>query len=1491
MGHVIPRAGGEADKIGNRYEALWTARQLLYVLAGQITAITVEPLGDLGDGAEFILERRTATEAHQVKRQLGSANEWTLGKLQAKGVLAAARRHVEAGREFHFISLIPSQQVEGLAGRARETSDLESFLKHMLTNKELISGFDYLSDLKCYGSQQAAWTVLRGLHVRCLDERDLRDQNAALANLLLEGAPGLLAMTGLIDIVQQYPGHRLDIDTLERLLPEYGLSRAQLIGSVSLSDRIEALLASWKAGVGHERFQPPIARGETTQIVDLLNADTRALLVTGAAGGGKSAVMYDVVSCFEELGWRVLPIRLDRTGSCATTIELGKHVDLGVSPVTALAAVSQDKPSLLVIDQLDAVSLVAGRAPETFDAIASLVREAQAFPEMRVLLACRAFDTANDHRIRSLAKLLSEDPISVAPLDEEQVRAAVSAMGLSPETLRNRQIALLRSPLNLVLLSTIADQDDALTFGSDKDLFDAYWRHKHRDCRQGRKPTPRFKEVISVLAVEMSRRQRLSVPLSVLDDDDLLLDAGVLESEHVIVRDGNQFAFFHESFFDYAFARQWISRGENLTAFLRSGNQELFRRGQVRQILDHLYSEDHDRFLNEVSELLTSAEIRFHIKHVVLAVLRSLPSPTEHDWRTVEHLIATQPDIESRLWLGLRTAPWVKRLTANGILSQWLASSDSAQNSQAIEVMAGAIAEGLDDIATLIAPHVGRHPQYPDWLRWFARFAKVYKSRPFFELIITSVRRGEYNGRDRELWTSVYGLGTQQPVWATELLSAFLSERPGAFDLEGSGKIEVLLSTEHALIELIDKAATFAPGEFCAALIPYMLRVMSATEIDATARPVDDRHFAVELAYGPSPLHKAQGALFDGAVRALQALIKQSPEHADPLLNTLAADPHESAQCLLYRALQPSAADYAEQAAAWLMEGEHRFFGGNSSNRVWAARELVQAISTHISLRTHEQLEQVILGVRAPWDRRGQRWHQFCLLSALDEARLSTTGRRRLGELQRRFADAPAAPQGVVVVRTQPPISPAAAVHMTDENWLQAMAKHATDSSPSDALGGADELAGVLQNSAAEDPARFARLSLRLTAAVHPAYPRAVLFGLAQAKSPAPVSEALAAIRHLAGLELAETDEWLAHPLGRYLDEDLPDDIIELLLSKALNAASSKEDVWSTPGHNGQPFYGGDIHTNGINTGRGRTAQILGDLLVRDTTGHRTALVAPKLRQMAGDPSVAVRSCVAHLIAASLRHARGEAVSAFEDLAQADDRLLATRPLTMLMGYVANGDVERVAPVISRMLASDYDEVRQSGGYLAVHAGLQLDRVDLLQTVATSQDVPIKTGVAMAAAGYLPHTNNAQKASELLISLANDDDEDVREQVASAAASLRGHSLRPFASVLTTLTASASFEKALPQLLITLAEARDKIDDLIADTAQRFIDLFGSASPDVSRSAAGEAREVMELVLRAYAQAATHDARITALNLIDQLLAAEAFGIEELVEAAERGEG
>jgi hypothetical protein len=1454
---VSPRRGGEADKLGNHYEGTWTVLQLLEVLAGRADSVTVEELGEIGEGVEFTLRRHNGVETHQVKRQHGSANYWTLGALRSEGVLETARRQVTAGRQFHFISTIPAQDLNDLAERARHSPDLQTFVNSLAENKAVKANFDYLSST-VYGSAQVAWETLRGTWARWPGEREVRNWNSALAGLLLTGAPAPAAAVALGDLVIENLAVPLDYQAISDRLGDYELGLAEIVGTPSLARAVGRALTSWKSSIERELLSPPIYRSDADQIANRLVGDERCVFAVGAGGAGKSAVLLGVVERAESEGWAVLAFRLDREEPFSSTAELGQRFGLGISPVSALAAVAQERPSLLVIDQLDAVSKASGRMPLTFDVVADLVREASAFPNMRVLLACRKFDVDNDDRIRTLIQSHQANHSEVRGLSEDQVLAAVEAMGLSSDRLTQQQKELLRLPLHLKLLASIADQAEVFSFATTKDLFDAYWDRKRRDCRERRGSPVRFAEVVSVVADEMSERQRLTVPVSVLDDRDLLDDADVLASEYVLIREGQQIAFFHETFFDYAFARRWTRRGQTLVQFLLAGEQELFRRAQVRQILTYLREESPERFVSEMEALLSEPRVRFHVKEVALALLGALQAPTTAEWQIVERLIGHDLPFAGRLWLALRTLPWFDRLDAEDAIAAWLSGDDEDRQNRALEVMVGGTKERPDRMAQLLAPHAGRVERYPAWLRWVARFADVHDSRALLELLLCAVRRGEYDGHERELSLSVHDLGEKQPEWTVDLLVAHLVERPGALALDSDGRVAALLSRDHGPIRLTIAAAAGAPRRFSEALVPYMLQVMALTAYEPEDGPTVDRHFTHRDLEPPH--HQLGEALLVGAVSALRSFVGQDAEAARPLLEQLAADPHETAQWLLYEALTAGGEAYAEYAATLLLDRESGLYAINSS---WTVRQLIQAISPHLSAESFARVELAIMESRPGWEGRPPGKFSFTLLSAMHESRLSEAGRHRLGELRRLFnVEQPQEPETVTGGFVGSPIPAEAAQRMNDAQWLRAMDRYDADRTDWTTLtGGAIELAQVLKEEVKKDPARFARLALRLTPENHPAYADATLHALGESEVLVDSTLVFEVIQHIAAFPSDDATRWLGWALRRHLKSEIPDDIIGLLLDRALHSADPSEETWSREAAGGPGGYEGDPLAQGINTTRGQTVEILGDILVYDADGQRTALVVPVLDQLADDPSVAVRACTAHLIAACLRHARVEAVTAFQRLIQTDDRLLTTRHVERLIVYIGNGDATIVEPVIQRMINSTDTVVRQAGGRLAAFAGLELGSTDLFATALASTDASVRKGAAQVCAGRLPHTINAAAAGEATQGFINDADNEVREAAAHVAVVLRGKALRPFERELAVLIGSQSFDRAAPQLLITLDQAPDRVDDLIIAFARRFVTVYGAQTGDISTGAAGEAREVGELLLRAYAQAIDVTAR------------------------------
>ncbi|MFC7380644.1 AAA family ATPase [Sphaerisporangium rhizosphaerae] len=1472
---MSPRPAGEPDNV-DRYESAWIVQHVLHVLQGGVEWIMVEDVGERAEGAEFTIHRAGAIEVHQVKRQQGNANAWTVASLRAKGIWAAAARHAEAGRHVHFVSTIPARPVQELSDRARRSASPAEFLDHWLS-EELRTPFDELVSDAIFGSVDTAWKTLRLLWVEWYDEQNIVRTNAVLAGLLLKGAPGSLAAVGLWDLVVQNLGVRLDAAAIEARLEAYGLRQGLTEPDVGLTEQVGALTSRWLDGIERHLLRPFIPRSEVDELVELLSGSDRLLLLTGTAGSGKSSVLHEMAS---KLGMPVLGFRLDRLDPFSTTSGLGELLELGTSPVSALAAVAGDQPCILIVDQVDAVSLLSGRMPKSFDPIADLVREASAFPEMRVVLACRKFDAENDHRIRALTDDLRARRIEIGELSDEAVAEAIADMGLDGSRLSDPQRRLLRVPLHLVLLKTIGAE--ALSFQKTRQLFDAYWRRKCLECKQ-RNGSVRFQRVIAVLADAMSRSQRLSVPSALLDEDDLALDGELLVSEHVLVRDEEQIAFFHEGFFDYAFARGWVIRDQKLVDFLVSGEQELFRRAQVRQIANHLRELDEERFVREIRDLLLDPAVRYHLKDVAITLLGGLSVPTGLECALVVDVLSKVPLFADQLWLALRTGDWFRALDDEGLIEEWMSGADEALRSRAVEIMAGGVRDHPDRVAAILGAHSAADA-YPRWLHFIVMAGTVADSRTLFDLVVSAVRQGNYAGTEHALWISVHGLAQRRPEWALELMAAHLDERLDALALDDAGNVAALTSRDHEALELLRTGARLRPELFCRKFLPYMRRVMALTAKTGD-QPIADRHFGFRLPDQTGD--DLASVLLYGAAGAIKAVAKSDPDTAKALLGDLAGDPYDAAQWLLYQGLAGAGESLAMWAAEIVLQGPHRLLSGYISDSLWTTREVLLTISESLPHEVFSRLESAVLHLSLPFARQNSGPYVFTLLSAMEAGPLSDHGRRRLAELRRAYGtDQPPPPGGMQTGFLRPPIRAEAAERMTDDQWLRAMTKHAENRLDWRTFtGGAAALSQVLQGQVAKDPVRFARLALRLTRETSPAYTNAILMGLREADQPEYAAPIFDAVRHIAGLCRTDNDRWLGWPLHAHLAA-VPPEVIALILDRAIHSPDPADDRH----HHSDGVRDRAEHLYGlaINCVRGIAAGTLAQILAYDADGSRTALVLPDLNRIAADRTVTVRTCAADLVHATLRHARPQALDAFQFLIDTDDVLLATPPMEGLLVSVGYENPEVIRPVAERMLGSWAFETRAAGGRIAAFAAMQWDMSHLLDTVLEGQDLAQRKGAAAVCAHRLSNSSDTRTAELALAQFFDDPEKEVREAAAEVAAALRGLRLRPFGKTLTRLVHSAAFEPALPQLLITLERAPDRIDDFVLACARRFIETHGAQVADIRFAAAADGRSISELLVRAYAQASAVGMRSQILDLLDELLLLGAFGVAERISEFER---
>ena len=638
----MPLPGGPSDKAGNRYEYLWTVRCMMRVMRGEADSIHLEPAGDEGSGIEFTVYDSSGPEHHQVKRQLTGKGVWSLSALASQGVLSHFYKKLhDPNSSCVFVSAHAAHPLDELETRAKDSSSWKDFEGTFISSNEWSGNFNQLHDRWDSPSKEETYNRVKRVNVVTIDEDELRESIESGLEALVAGKPSNI-LSALLDFASNRVHQLLTVTEIWEFLHSRGFTEQQWSHEQPVVDLISEINQTYLSGIQPAGIGGEIVpRGEVDLILDAFDVQSpRMVMVSGRAGVGKTAVISQALRRIQNRNWPMLALRVDRLDPSPTPSELGRSLGLPASPVNVLAAMSQGRDCLLVIDQVDAVSHASGRNPEFFDCISAMLHQARAHENIRVLSACRKFDIDNDPRIRDLIKeggIAKEIP--VGQFDEATVRSLVERLGINQKTLSQRQIDLLRLPIHLRLLEeALPDGNgDATVFQSPKDLFDRFWAYKLRVMHHRVSP-PQVEGVIDRVVKTMTERQALSVPAGSLDEYESVLS--VMVSENVLVGDGQRVSFFHESFFDYIFARRMISSPDfDLVSYILEQGQSLFIRSQVRQVLLHLRDISIQDCSRNLEAVLANEQIRQHIKTIVLSLLGTFDDPTEEEWDIIEPLL------------------------------------------------------------------------------------------------------------------------------------------------------------------------------------------------------------------------------------------------------------------------------------------------------------------------------------------------------------------------------------------------------------------------------------------------------------------------------------------------------------------------------------------------------------------------------------------------------------------------------------------------------------------------------------------------------------------------------------------------------------------------------------------------------------------------------------------------------------------------------------
>ncbi|MFJ5119376.1 hypothetical protein [Kitasatospora sp. NPDC088548] len=1232
-----------------------------------------------------------------------------------------------------------------------------------------------------------------------------------------------------------------------------------------------------------DRVRPPFGlavRSHAQELFGRLVAvdGPTTIVCEGPAGMGKSTVAGEVITMAEDRGWPVLPFRMDEVEADDRTAEaVGRRLGLPASPATLIARVAKGAPALLVVDQLDAASSYSGRIPDVFEAVDDMLEALAASPNIRVVLVARTIDVEKDPRLTSLVgKEGTAERFRLGLLDDQAVSNVLEAGGTSSQVLGRDTLDLLRTPLHLAVFSRLSKRARTTPYRSLQELYAQYTDESRREVERSL-PADAWPDITRQLVDEMSRRETVTVPYALLDrfartDLAVLVSAGVL-----LHADNDRIGFFHETYFDYLFARSFVQSGKDLHDFLAASGQALFRRAQTRQVLEHLRDTDRAEFRRTVVRLLTSDLVRPHLRFVVLAVLEQLDATSE-DWAALDPLAWDEGVTAGKLRVLLALPAWFDAADT-GRWEQWLATPRLVP--LVFPQLTWCTPHHPARVLELVAPYSDADESWRQrLLGWVCTWPSVFS----MDLVRTLIDRGDFDSghagasdTGADFWYLFEQLAEQEAASATRLLGSFLARglqravAAGHGDPFDSGHLSMTGGSHVGT--LVSETAAAAPEETLEHVLPFVIAVAEASH----AAHADRDTVRPRWSFPPSPFDPDfDEALYTAAHDTLRTLAQQDPSSVTEAMGVLAASGGRALALLTCRTY--TVWNQPDEALAWLMADPGRLHLDWRDSACWASRELIAGATRDCRDDTLSRLVRLLLRHYPSWERRPEHRHmfgrtQYVLLGAVDERRRSPEVARRLGELERKFARyPPVGPRHVEAHWVGPPIASSAGEHMTDAHWLSALRKYTeegVDWSRGRPKGGARELASLLGSLASRQPERFVRLGFTFDESIPPPAFTALINGVAGKVQVSNLLDLCAHARHLVG-------EHVGRAVCGAILTAAPHAATHLATIRLLNSCANDPHPASesarTESHPGQYYYGGDLLTAGMNSTRGEAALAIGALLRAADAPVKDLL--PLLDRLARDPVMAVRVCAAEPVTALLRLAPREALDLAECLftgvpVDVHDALTTHELLTWVLLH----DTERFAPELIRALEGPAEAARHAGATWSVLA-MQGRLIPCLPIGPDALTSAARQGAAEMAASDPVH------GAPLLRGMFHDSDTAVRE---AAARSMRAVAELPpevADDLIGSFLSSPAFSEHPEALAQSLSRSTLRLPSRGLEACQALAAVSEEGSREGRRGYALIQRYLIETVLRLYRQG-DPAIRTQCLGIIDGLYRVDAHGLND----------
>lgn len=390
-------------------------------------------------------------------------------------------------------------------------------------------------------------------------------------------------------------------------------------------------------------INPPVKRSEVDSIVSWIEQESdiqspmRIGLLYGKPGIGKSIVMHDLLSVISvREDYLVLGLKSDQI-EFMDTDHLSKMLHLA-KPLEEVIRQQAAKFTrvVLLIDQIDALSLSLSSNRTPLRSLLKLIQRIQVIPNVRIVISCRQYDLEYDPILEQINTRMKWELKEFMPDEVKHILHANNfKKGLSPDVL-----FFLGNPLHLSLFLRIKDKSTLRYPLTEEDLYDELWRVTVCDANDSKVNRLHLIAFLDTIVNQMYVQQELSVREQLFETEFNEEINYLLHSELLLKTPSGQLQFFHQTMFDYVYARRFVENGHDLLDAIRGKHQGLFIRSSVKSIISFLRASNPKMYISTLVHIIGDCdddgifEFRYHLRSLVLStmVYFEKPIPEELDF-------------------------------------------------------------------------------------------------------------------------------------------------------------------------------------------------------------------------------------------------------------------------------------------------------------------------------------------------------------------------------------------------------------------------------------------------------------------------------------------------------------------------------------------------------------------------------------------------------------------------------------------------------------------------------------------------------------------------------------------------------------------------------------------------------------------------------------------------------------------------------------------